>query len=236
MVFRKYLFLHRFQVKIQYSTTWYFSWLINLDTRASSLLAVYFFLKNLKMLWKLLCEYKVHPANICLDKDVLNTSSRRLSSSFSEGVFKTSSRCFKTSSRCLFQDEYIRLSHKPSRRLANTSSRHLQGVFKTSWRRVAKMSSRRFQDIKLLRCHQVKLFFLTSLPDVFNTCLRRTAKTVIYRRICLDHACEKFMVSIQNLQEWYKFFQVLIFHFTTTPSGCFQRRIYICNGVFFENI
>ena len=84
---------------------------------------------------------------------------RRLSSSSSEEVFKTSSRRFD-------QDEYIRLTHTSSedvfktfsRRLAKTSSIHLQDIFKTylrrfedasktSWRRLAKLSSRRFQDV-----------------------------------------------------------------------------------------
>ena len=49
------------------------------------------------------CRYLVwcaNPANIRLDEDVLETSSRRLSSSSSEDVFKTSCKnVFKTSSR-----------------------------------------------------------------------------------------------------------------------------------------
>ena len=138
------------------------------------------------------------PANIRLDKDVLKTSGRCLSSSSSLNVLKTSSRC-------LDQGEYIRFSH--------TS---LEGVFKTSLRRLGQdqyirlghTSSRRFQDV-LQRClqdvfktyHQVKLFVLTRLRDVFNTFLKRTAKTVIYRRIYLGHTSEKFMVSVQILQE-----------------------------------
>ena len=50
-------------------------------------------------------------------------------------------------------------------------------------RRLAKMSSRHPQD-------------------VFNTFLRRTAKTVIYRKICLGHTSEKFMNRLQIFQEW----------------------------------
>ena len=73
---------------------------------------------------------------------------RRLSSSSSEDVFKTSSRrldqheyvrlsltssedVFKTPSRRLGQDQYIRLGHMSSRRLQNlfkASSRHLEDV------------------------------------------------------------------------------------------------------------
>ena len=73
---------------------------------------------------------------------------------------------------------------------------------------VSKMSSRHPQNI-LQRClqdvfktyHQVKLFLLTRPRDVFNTFLRQSAKTVIYRRIYLGHTPEKFMVSVQDLQE-----------------------------------
>ena len=49
---------------------------------------------------------------------------------------------------------------------------------------------------------EYKLLLLTSLRDVFNTFLRRTAKTVIYRKVYLGRTSEKFMVSVQNLQEW----------------------------------
>ena len=42
--------------------------------------------------------------------------------------------------------------------------------------------------------------------------VRRTAKTVVYRRIHLGHTSEEFMVSVQNLQ-------VLLFQFTATFSG-----------------
>ena len=59
-------------------------------------------------------------------------------------------------------------------------------VFKTSSRRLAKMSSRHLQDVFKTSCknifetyHPVKLFLLTSLRDVLNTFLKRTAKTVI---------------------------------------------------------
>ena len=82
-------------------------------------------------------------------------------------VFKTSSRRFQ---------EIFKTS---SRRLAKTSC---QDVFKTSSRHLAKTSSRHLQNV-LQRClqevfktyHQVKLFFLTSLWDVF-TFQRCTAK------------------------------------------------------------
>ena len=139
------------------------------------------------------------------------TSSRRLQDVFVmsnifvlcirlQDVFKTSGyNVLMTFSR-RFQDVF------------KTSSRRLQDVFKTSSRRLANTSWRHLQDV-LKTYHQVKLFLLTSLWEVFNMFVRRTAKTVVYRRIHLGHTSEKFMVSVQNLQ-------VLVFQFTTPFSGC----------------
>ena len=116
-------------------------------------------------------------------------------------IFASVIRLHKTSSRSLGQDQCIRLGH--------TTSRRLQDIFKTSSRPPAKSSSRHLQDVLqrylpniLKTYHQVKPFLLTSLRDVFNTFLRRTAKPVIYGRICLSHTSEKLMVSVQKLQEW----------------------------------
>ena len=50
----------------------------------------------------------------------------------------------------------------------------------------------------------LSLFLSTHFQDVFETFskrLRRRPKTVIYRRICLGHTSEKFMVIVQNLPE-----------------------------------
>ena len=128
----------------------------------------------------------------------------------------------KTSSGRLDEDEYIVINHMSSedvsktswprpiysscpyvfktssRLLAKTSSRGLQNVFKT---RLANTSWRHLQDV-LKTYHQVKLFLLASLWEVFNMFVRRTAKTVVYRRIHLGHTSEKFTVSVQNLQGW----------------------------------
>ena len=84
--------------------------------------------------------------------------------------------------RRLGQDQYIRLGHTSSRCLAKTASKRFQDVFKTY--------------------HQVKLLLSTDLWDAFNMFQRHTAKMVVYRRICLGHTFEKFMVSVQSLQEW----------------------------------
>ena len=105
-----------------------------------------------------------YPANIHLDEDVLKTSWRRLSSSSSKDVFKTSSRS-------LDEDDYILINHtsledafktswsRPiylpcpyvfrtfSKRLQGVLQKRLQDVFKASSRRLAKTSSRRLQSI-----------------------------------------------------------------------------------------
>ena len=68
---------------------------------------------------------------------------------------------------------------------------------KMSSRRLAKVTSRCLQDVFKLY-HQVKLFLLTRLQDVFNTFSRCTAKTVFYRKICRVHTTEK----IKGKQWW----------------------------------
>ena len=135
-----------------------------------------------------------------------------------------------TSSRRL-QDILPRRLQTFPRRLQDFLQEHLQGICKTFSRRsedVFKTSSKRLQDV-LQNClqdifkkfsghfqevfqwcfqevfktyHLAKLFLLICIRDVFNTFLRRTAKTVIYRRICLGETSKKLMVSVQNLQEW----------------------------------
>ena len=117
----------------------------------------------------------------------------------------------QTSSKIIFKTS--------SRHLAKTSSKRLQNTFKTSCKNIFQASSRRLQDalktsltppqdilkksckdvFKMLsRCiFKLNCSLLTHLPKVFNTFLRRTAKTGIYRWICLSHTSEKFMVSAQ---------------------------------------
>ena len=51
---------------------------------------------------------------------------------------------------------------------------HCKNLLKTSWQDVLKMSRRSLQEVFKMY-HQVKLFLLTCLGDVFNTFLRRTA-------------------------------------------------------------
>ena len=108
------------------------------------------------------------PANIRLDEDVLKTSRRRLSSSSSKEVFKTSSRRLdedkyilvnlrlrKTSSRCL-QNILVKtnifvlsilLQDVLQKRLQDVFKTFCQDVFKTSRKYVLKTSSRCFEDV-----------------------------------------------------------------------------------------
>ena len=158
---------------------------------------------------------------------LMKTSWRCLPSSSSEDVSKTSSRGLDQdeyirfslmSSKDIFKTSWWRLIYSSWPYVFKTSSRHFQNVFKTSSRRLAKTSSRRLgkassrtlQDVLQIYLqdvfkayHQVKLFLLTRLWEVFNMFLRCSfPKTVIYIGICLGNTtCEKFLVSIQNLQE-----------------------------------
>ena len=88
-------------------------------------------------------------------------------------IFAFDIRLQKTSSRRLGQDQYIFLSHTSPGRLAKTPSRRIEDVFKTSSRHLQDILQRCLQDV-FKTYHQVKLFLLTSLRDVFNTFPRRT--------------------------------------------------------------
>ena len=127
-----------------------------------------------------------------------------------QDVFKKSCQdVFKTFSRRL-QD------------VLKTSLKRLQDVFKTSSRLLQDVLQRYVQDI-FKAYHQVSLFSLTRPREVFNTFLSSFPNAAIYRGICLGKTTsEKFMVSVQNLQE-IKNSQVLVFHFTTSFRGCLQK-------------
>ena len=115
----------------------------------------------------------------------------------SEDVFQTSwlfwSYVFKTSWR-RFQDIF----EASLRHLQDVLPRRLEDFFKRSSRRVAKMSARHLQDV----FKAYHLLLLARLRNLFNTFLRRSGKAIIYRKICLGHTSKKFMVRVQNFQEW----------------------------------
>ena len=141
------------------------------------------------------------------------TSLRRLQDVLIKtNIFALALRLQKTSSRRIGQDQYIRL--------AKTSSRHLQDVLQKRLQDIFKTSSRRFEDDVMQRClqdvfksyHQVKLSLLTSLQDVFNTFRRRTAKTVIYRKIFPGHTSETFIVSVQKSYKNFSSFNFSLYY------------------------
>ena len=147
---------------------------------------------------------------------LMKTSWRRLEDVFRLRLRKTYSRCIQN---VLVKTNIFVLSIRlqdvfktSSRNLQDVLPRCLQDVFKTSSRLLANTSWRHLQDV-LKTYRQIKLFLLTSLWEVFNVFVRRTAKIVVYRRILLGHTSETFMVSVQNSQ-------VLVFKFTTLFSGC----------------
>ena len=101
--------------------------------------------------------FKVFPAHICPDENVLKTFYRRLLSSSSEYIFKTPSRhldqeeyirlsctssedLLKTSSRPHGQDQYCSLGHTSSRHLQDLLPRRFQSVFKRISRRIIKLN------------------------------------------------------------------------------------------------
>ena len=79
------------------------------------------------------------------------------------------------------------------------------------------------QDV-FKKYHQVKLFLLTRLWDVFNTFLRLTA-----RRLSTEDLPGSYFWEIYGQRTKFvrviKISQVLVFQFTTPFSGCLQRRI-----------
>ena len=95
---------------------------------------------------------------------LMKTSSRRLDQDEYIRLTHTSAEdVFKTSSRRLDQGQYIRLDH--------TSSRCLKDIFKASSRRLAKTSSRHLQDIFQTSSRHLQEVFKTFrklLQDVFN--------------------------------------------------------------------
>ena len=148
---------------------------------------------------------------------VLKSSWRRVSSSSSKDVL-----------RRLDEDEYIIINHTSSEDVFKTSwsrpiysswpdvfqrsSRRLQNVFKTSWRLlqdIFKTFWRRLQDVfktSSRRLGKISSRGFQGAPSswfvLVNTSSRSIQHLSLYRGICLGNTTsEKFMVSVQNLQE-----------------------------------
>ena len=184
-------------------------------------------------------NWRLFPVNIGLDEDVSKTSWWDLFSSSSEEVLKTSSRR-------LDQDKFIHLSHSSSEDVLfktnmlallirlqyvfktygfKTYSRRLKNVFKTSSRRLAKtscqdISSKHLQSVLQKRLQDI---FKTPCKDAFKVFWRRIIRLNCLPRpkICLSHTSAKFKVASVisfSINPWF-----LVFHFTTSFSGCLQR-------------
>ena len=140
-----------------------------------------------------------------------------------EDVFRLLLLQKTSSTRPLDQHQNIHLGHRSSRRLQNifkTSSRprlqgarYLEDVFKTSSRRLAKLSSRHLQDVFNVY-HQAKLFFKMSYGE--DDVVRRW----LDKKNCLGHSSGKFLVSVQNFQEWILWI--------CQRSDCFYKQRYYC--------
>ena len=117
------------------------------------------------------------------------------------------------------------------RRLQGILPRCLQNVFKTSSRRLAKTSSIHLQNV-LQRCLDVSSsytvpvkIFSRCLQDVFTMFLRPTAKSSTQKDLPQSNFW-KIMVSLhKKFARVTAVSQVLVFHFTTSFSGCMQRRM-----------
>ena len=176
-------------------------------------------LKNLE-------KKNLSPANIPLDEDVFRLRLRKTSSRSLQDVlikanmFASALRVQKTSSRRL-QDVLVKTNifvlairlqdvfKTFSRCLQDVLLKGLQDIFKTSSRRfedVFKTSSKRLKDVLrnvFKTYHQVKLFLLTtSLRSIQHVSETYFSKETIYGGICPGNTTsDKFMVSVQNLQE-----------------------------------
>ena len=148
----------------------------------------------------------------------MKTPWRRLSSSSSEDVFKTSwSRricspqpyVFRRRLQYVFKTSWSKPIYSSWLYVFKTSSRRFQDVFKTSSRRFQGVLQKGLQDIfktssrRIIKLKLKLKFLLTRLWEAFNRYLRRSfPKTIIYRGICPGNTTsDKFMVSVQNFQE-----------------------------------
>ena len=134
-------------------------------------------------------QYVFKTSPICLAK----TFSRRL-----QDVLKTPSRCLQDMFKTSYQDVF----NTSSKRLQDLLQKSLQDIFQTSSRHLENVLQRYLQEV-FKKYHQVKLFLLTHLREVFNTFLKHSfPKTVIYRGVCRGKTTsEKFIVSVQIFQE-----------------------------------
>ena len=81
--------------------------------------------------------------------------------------------------------------------------------------------------------------FLSLLWDVFNTFLRRTTKTFIYKTICPGHTSEKFMVGCKiSKSELFGSIKTLkiVFFRKALWSDSFYKQKYYCQSQISEKM
>ena len=125
-------------------------------------------------------------------------------------IFKTYCKSvFKTSLRCL--EDVLKIS-----------LRYLEEIFKTSSIRLGKTFSKHLQDVPS-KYHQVKMFLLTCLQDVFETYSTRFWDVV--RR---KFSTEKFahVRLVRNLGSGYKISKGELFGYTETFKTFFLKPLY----------
>ena len=133
----------------------------------------------------------------------MKTSWRRLEDifkmSWSRRTYSPYSYVFRRRLQDLDQDQYIRLGHTSSRRLAKTSSRFLEDVFITSFENVLNTSSSRcLQDVIKTSSRRIAKTYSRRLQNVFKTSSR--------------HLQDVFKTSSRHLQDVFKtYYQVKLF-------------------------
>ena len=198
------------------------------------------FIKERTQHWCLQIHYKIGPANIRLDEDVLKTYfvfvfRRHLQDVLIktniivlvirlQDVFKTSSRylqnVFRTSSRSLakmcsrhLQDDF------------KAFSRQLQDIFKTFWRRFEDVLQRSLQDV-FKTYHQVKLFLLTRFQnDTYSTRLWDVLQRRLSKKDLPSSHFWEIYGQCTDFVRVVKVSQILVSHFTTPFRDHFQRCI-----------
>ena len=133
----------------------------------------------------------IHPGNIRLDEDVLNTSWRRLLSSTSgdvlikTNIFALVIRLQKTSWSRPIYSSWPYVFKTSSRRPKDIFKTSCQDVFKTS----AKTSSRHLQDVLKTSSRGLQDILKTSCKDAFKIFWRRIIRLncLLSSRICLGH-------------------------------------------------
>ena len=144
----------------------------------------------------------------------MKTSWRRLQDAFkmswSRRTYSPYSYVFRRRLQDLDQDQYIRLGHTSSRRLAKTSSRYLEDAFITSFENVLNTSSSRcLQDVFKTSSRRIAMTYSRRLQNVFKTSSRHLQDVF---KTSSRHFESVFKTSSRHLQDVFKmYYQVKLF-------------------------